>query len=94
MRNLKRVLSLALALVMVLGMMVITTSAADFTDAEEITYKEAVEVMSSLGILNGYKAADGTYSFNPTGTLERDEAAKILAYVIPAFACIRLSGKP
>ena len=81
MRNLKRVLSLALALVMVLGMMVIGTSAATFTDEESITYKEAVEVMSGLGILNGYKAADGTYSFNPTGSLERDEAAKIIAYV-------------
>ena len=78
MRNLKRVLSLALALVMVLGMMVITTSAADFTDAEEIKYEEAVEVMSALGIIKGY--TDG--SFKPAGTLTRAEAAKILAFVM------------
>ena len=77
MRNLKRVLSLALALVMVLGMMVITTSAADYTDAESIKYEEAVEVMSEIGILDGNP--DG--SFNPKGTLTREQAAKILAFV-------------
>ena len=77
MRNLKRVLSLALALVMVLGMMVITTSAADYTDAESIKYEEAVEVMSAIGILNGNP--DGTFA--PKGTLTREQAAKILAYV-------------
>ena len=77
MRNLKRVLSLALALVMVLGMMVITTSAAAYTDAEEITYTEAVEVMSAIGVINGM--GDGTFA--PKGTLTREQAAKILAYV-------------
>ena len=76
MRNLKRVLSLALALVMVLGMMVIGTSAATFTDAEEITYKEAVDVMAELGILQGY---NGT--FNPKGDLNRAGAAKLIAYM-------------
>ena len=77
MRNLKRVLSLALALVMVLGMMVITTSAADFTDAEEIKYTEAVEVMTAIGVINGM----GDGSFAPKATLTREQAAKILAYV-------------
>ena len=76
MRNLKRVLSLALALVMVLGMMVIGTSAATYTDADEITYKEAVEVMSAIGILTGDAG-----KFNPKGTLTREGAAKIIAYV-------------
>ena len=78
MRNLKRVFSLALALVMVLGMMVITTSAADFTDAEKITKKEAVAVMSELGIIKGM--GDGTFA--PDATLTRAQAAKILAYVM------------
>ena len=81
MRNLKRVLSLALALVMVLGMMVIGTSAATFTDAEEITYTEAVDVMAALGILKGNPNADGTFTFDPKGTLTREGAAKILAFV-------------
>ena len=76
MRNLKRVLSLALALVMVLGMMVIGTSAATFTDAEQITETEAVEVMAALGILKGDNGA-----FNPKGTLNRAGAAKLIAFM-------------
>lgn len=76
MRNLKRVLSLALALVMVLGMMVIGTSAATFTDADEITYTEAVEVMEALGILQGYNG-----EFNPKGNLNRAGAAKLIAFM-------------
>ena len=46
MRNLKRALSLALASVMLLGMMVIGASAVsinDFTDQDEIVNKEAKE---------------------------------------------------
>ena len=81
MRNLKRVLSLALALVMVLGMMVMTTSAA-FTDAEEITYTEAVDVMSALGVINGYEAADGTYYFDADKALTRAEGAALVCYIL------------
>ena len=44
MRNLKRVLSLALACVMVIGMMVMTTGAADLKDYDEITNVEAVDI--------------------------------------------------
>ena len=76
MRNLKRVLSLALALVMVLGMMVIGTSAATFTDAEEITQTEAVDVMAALGIIIGDNG-----KFNPTGTFTREAAAKLITYM-------------
>ena len=78
MRNLKRVLSLALALVMVLGMMVITTSAATFGDADEITNKEAVEVLAEIGIVGG----DGTGNFSPNGTFTREAAAKLLTYML------------
>ncbi|MGN0969016.1 MAG: S-layer homology domain-containing protein [Oscillospiraceae bacterium] len=85
MRNLKRVLSLALALVMMLGMMVIGANAAstDFADADEITYTEAVEVMAAIGVLKG----DGT-NFNPTDILTREQAAKIICYMLmgPATA--------
>ena len=89
MRNLKRVLSLALALVMVLGMMVITTSAATFTDAEEITNTEAVEVLAKLGIVAGM--GDGT--FNPTGTFTREQAAKMITYMkLGADTAEKLAG--
>jgi len=81
MRNLKKVLSLALALVMLIGMMVVGAGAVvtDFRDDADINAdnKEAVLVMNALGILEGYD--DG--SFGAEGTLNRAEAAKILAYV-------------
>ena len=78
MRNLKRVLSLALALVMVLGMMVIGTSAATYTDDAEIEYKEAVEVMTGIGLFEGNP--DGTLA--PKQVLNRAMAATILARVM------------
>ena len=77
MRNLKRVLSLALALVMVLGMMVITTSAADFTDADEITYEEAIDVMAGLGLFKGDNGA-----LKPQEVLTREEAATLMARIM------------
>ena len=76
MRNLKKILALVLALMMVLSVMV-TASAADFTDADEIDYAEAVEVMTSIGMLEGYNGA-----FNPDGTLDRASAAKIIAFAL------------
>ena len=80
MRNLKRVLSLALALVMMLGMMIIGASAAsaDFPDAAEIDYTEAVDVISGLGIMTG----DDKGNFNPDSILTREQAAKIICYTL------------
>ena len=75
MRNLKKILALVLALMMVLSVMV--TSSAAFEDADEIQHTEAVEVMSNLGILLG----DGT-NFNPNGTLTRAQAAVIIAKML------------
>ena len=77
MRNLKRVLSLALALVMVLGMMVMSTSAATFTDDAEVEYKEAIEVMAGIGLFEGND--DGTVA--PKQVLNRAMAATILTRI-------------
>ena len=75
MRNLKKILALVLSLMMVLSVMV-TASATDFADDADITNKEAVEVMSALGILSGSQG-----KFAPQGTLERAQAAKIIAFI-------------
>ena len=80
MRNLKKILSLVLAMMMVLSLMV-TASATQYEDADDIQYTEAVEVMSGLGVLSGVKNADGTYDFQPGNGLKRDAAAKIVAYI-------------
>ena len=80
MRNLKRALSLALAAIMVMGLMVVGASAAstydNFTDKDEIVNTEAVNTMVSLGVLAGKD--DGSY-FDPAGTVTRGEMAKIIA---------------
>ena len=80
MRNLKRTLSLALAAVMLMGMMVVGAGAAskDFTDAGEIKNVEAVDVMVALGILEGGDKGD----FQPNSILTREQAAKIICYLL------------
>ena len=71
----KKFLSLVLALVMTMSLVTISAGAKDFTDDDKVNYDEAVQVISMLGIVNGYE--DG--SFKPTNTLTRGAAAKIIA---------------
>ena len=81
MRNLKRALSLALASVMLLGMMVTGAGAASsssFTDYDSIVNQEAVEVTSGLGIFDGY--TDG--SFGPENVVTRAEMAVIICKLL------------
>ena len=70
----KKFLSLALALVMCLSLVTISAGAKDFTDSDSVNYKEAVDVISELGIVDGYTTGD----FRPTDTLTRGAAAKII----------------
>ena len=81
MRNLKRALSLALALVMVLSMMVVGASAVsadDFSDSADIVNKEAVTVLATLNVINGKD--DGSY--DPTGNVTRGEMAKMICVIL------------
>ena len=74
----KKFLSLVLALVMAMSLVTVSAGAKDFNDSDKISdiaYEEAVNVMSEMGIIDGY--ADG--SFQPQGTLTRGAAAKIIA---------------
>ena len=81
MRNLKRALSLALASVMLLGMMVVGSSAKgldDFSDNAEIVNKDAVAVTSAIGMFEGYE--DG--SFGPENVVTRAEMAVIICTML------------
>ena len=84
MRNLKRVLSLALASIMLLGMMVVGASAADkktaadLTDIDKVTNKDAVNLMVDLGIIVG--KPDGTYA--PTEGVDRATMARLITYIM------------
>ena len=74
----KKFLSLVLALAMTMSRVTVSAGAKDFTDNSKIEYKEAVDVVSALGIVEGYE--DG--SFNPQNTLTRGAAAKIICNLI------------
>lgn len=78
MNNLKRIFSLALATVMVLGMMVVGASATSFTDDADITHDAAVETMAALNIIGGMD--DG--SFQPNGKVTRAQMAKMITFAL------------
>ena len=74
----KKFLSLVLALVMTMSLVTVSAGAKDFTDSDKLSgevYEEAVNVMSEMGIIDGYAGGD----FQPQGTLTRGAAAKIIA---------------
>ena len=50
MSNIKKVLSMLLVVAMLLGMMLVPASAAEFKDADQITYTEEVAVTAGLGL--------------------------------------------
>ena len=79
MKLLKRNLAFVLTLAMVLGLMVSASALniKDYSDYNEITYLEAIDLLTSLGILEG---PDG--KFNPQDVLTREQGAKIIAYLM------------
>ena len=71
----KKLLALVLALVMVLSLCVTSNAAYD---GEEFDYDDAVEVMSAIGVFQG----DENGKFNPKDVLTREQAAKIVTYML------------
>ena len=81
MRNLKRALSLALAAIMLVGMMVVSASAAsynDLTDKDPIVNKDAVSMLVTLGVIEG--KPDGSYA--PTEGVDRAQMAKMISVIM------------
>ena len=80
MKNLKKVLSLVLALSMALSLMTVAfaADASDFKDYNEVKYDEAVDVMVAAGVFNGVAGNN----FAPNDTLTREQAAKIVTYML------------
>ena len=74
----KKFLSLVLSLAMAMSLVTISAGAKDFTDDSKIAYKEAVDVISAIDVVDGY--TDG--SFNPTNQLTRGAAAKIICNLV------------
>ena len=84
MRTLKKALSLVLVLAMVFALAVpgfaadTTKKASSFKDYSKVTNKEAVDVLTAIGVLHGN--TDGT--FGPEGNFTRAEAAVLLTYML------------
>ena len=79
MRTLKKTLALVLVLAMMFSLCAVSAS-ADFTDADEITYTEAADVMAMIGVIDGMP--DG--SFDAKGTLTRAQAAVMITRLLGA----------
>ena len=77
MRNLKRALSLAMASVMLLGMMVVGTGAS-YADVDSADNVEAIEVMQAVGVMVG----DTNGNFNPDQKVTRGEMAVVMANLL------------
>ena len=76
MRNLKRALSLALASVMLLGMMVVGAGAASYPDVDETHNVEAIDVLNAVEVMIGRQG-----NFEPTEAVNRHEMAVIMAKI-------------
>lgn len=74
----KKFLSLLMALVMTMSLVTVSAGAVTYSDDSKVTYKEAVDVVSACGIVEGFP--DG--SFAPTDTLTRAQAAKIICVML------------
>ena len=80
MKNLKKVLALVLAVVMIMGVVTVA-SAKTYTDVKATdNYADAIDALSSLKILDGFKDGDN-YSFKSGDKFTRAQAAKIVAIV-------------
>lgn len=79
MKRLKHRLALMVSALMLCGLTTLGTSAAGsgFTDRDQITQTEAVEVMAALGVFQGSGGA-----FHPQNILTREQAAKIICCML------------
>ncbi len=87
--ELRKVLSLVLALAMCFSAFGVSASAANYDDyadgdtvkTEYAKNEAAIDVVTGLGIINGDKDSDGTLNLNLGSNLTRGQAAKILTVV-------------
>ncbi len=80
MRNLKRVLSLAMASIMLLGLMVVGVGAKaeGYPDVTSDHHTEAIEVLQTVDIMSG----DDDGNFEPDRQLKRDEMAVVMCNLL------------
>ncbi len=83
MKTLRKTLSLTLVFALVFSLMSFafaadtTTTTTGYTDAASITYKEAVDVATAIGVFQG----NDSKAFAPKDNLTREQAAKVITYL-------------
>lgn len=77
MKNFRKVLALILVVATLFSFVAVASAkdSSEYTDIDKVNYDEAVDVLSAIGILEGY--SDG--SFKPSNTIAREEMAKMVA---------------
>ncbi len=80
MKYLRKLTALLLAVVLAFSLAAAAGAAnvSDYTDAEDVTCSEAVDLFTALGFLDGMD--DG--AFNPQGLVTREQAAKLITYML------------
>ncbi len=82
MRTFRRISAIVISLAMIMSCAFssVAFAAMDFNDvADNNPYYRAIEDLVDKGIINGIDNGDGTFSFNPDGTIKRSEFAKMIA---------------
>ena len=84
MKNLSKVLALVLVVAMVFSLAVSAGAAASFKDDASVEYKEAVQLLAALDVLNGYDTdGDGKGdTFKPGKSITRAELTVMLSYLV------------
>lgn len=80
MRNPKKILGLALVLVMALSLVTFANAAdtTDFSNDAEIDHPTAANTLVNLGIIDGV----GNNNFNLAGSVKRGDLCKIIAVIL------------
>lgn len=81
--RMKKMMALVIAIAMMLCCTLsVSAASVEFTDIEGHWAEESILRWTATGIINGYKAADGTYEFKPNESIKRGEFAKIMSTVL------------
>lgn len=90
MKNFRKVLAMILVVATLLSFATMAsakkeTLTLDYADQATINpaYEAAVDILTAVGILNGYESGD-EFNFKPTAEIDRDEVAKMIAVLANA----------
>lgn len=90
MKNLKKLFAVVLVVAMAFSLAAVASAenpATKFSDGADVKNVAAVDLLTGIGIIEGNEGA-----FNPTGTLTREQAAKIVAYLINGTGAANLKA--